>query len=218
MQIFCKSITIILMMAALTTMAARQAKADGGSLTMAEIIATAKESNAELRALRAEKGVGEAGRIRAGLYPNPTLELDGATGAMTGSSSENRLGVGISQEFLTGDKRQKRLAVTDAELLRFDHQYRDFERRVVAAVKLGYYDLLLAEGRRDLAVQSRELGSQLLKIARERFAAGEIAELDVNLARVEAGRSEVRSMEAEREMVGRRQQLSPSWAIRPVDR
>ena len=188
-------------------MAAASVHAEEKTVTLQQIIAIAKEQNSELKALREEKGIGEAGRIRAGLYPNPVLEFDGATGAMTGSSGENRLAVGVSQEFLIGGKREKRLAVSDAELLRFDNRFKDAERQLISEIKTGYYDLILAEGRRDLANRSRELNNQLLQIARERFGAGEIAELDVNLAKVEAARSAGRSIEVERELVPLQQRL-----------
>lgn len=206
-QIVIKPVTTALAMALLIGVATVPLHAEEKTLNLQQIIAMAKEQNRDLKALREEKGIGEADRIRAGLYPNPTLELDGATGAMTGSSAENRLGVGVSQEFLTGGKRAKRQAVSAAELLRLESQLKDTERQLTAEVKKVYNDLFLAEGRRDLADRSRELSNQLLQIARERFAAGEIAELDVNLARVENARSAGKSMEAEREFVSLQQRL-----------
>lgn len=206
-QIFFKPVITALAVAALIGMATASVHAEEKAVTLQQIIAIAKEQNKELKALREEKGIGDAGRIRAGLYPNPLLEIDGATGAMTGSSGENRLGVGVSQEFLIGGKRERRLAVSDAELLRFDNRFKDTERQLIAEIKSGYYDLLLAEGRRDLAERSRELNNQLLRIARERFGAGEIAELDVNLARVESARSAGKSIEVERELVPLQQRL-----------
>lgn len=206
-QTYFKPVTTALAVAALIGMATASAHAEEKAVTLQQIIAIAKEQNRELKALREEKGIGEAGRLRAGLYPNPVLELDGATGAMTGSSGENRLAVGVTQEFLIGGKREKRLAVSDAELLRFDNRFKDAERQLLVEIKTGYYDLLLAEGRRDLANRSSELNNQLLQIARERFGAGEIAELDVNLAKVETARSAGRNIEVERELVPLQQRL-----------
>lgn len=206
-QRYFKPVITALAVVAQIGMASPSVHAEEKTVTLQQIIAIAKEQNRELKALREEKGIGEAGRLRAGLYPNPVLELDGSTGAMTGSSGENRLAVGVSQEFLIGGKREKRLAVSDAELARFDNRFKDAERQLIAEIKTGYYDLLLAEGRRDLANRSRELNNQLLQIARERFGAGEIAELDVNLAKVETARSAGKSIEAERELVPLQQRL-----------
>lgn len=182
-------------------------KAEENILTLRKVIAVAKENNGELKALREEAGIGEAGKIKAGLFPNPVLELEGATGELTGSESEERLSVGISQEFLIGGKREKRLAVADAEAIRFQSRIKDAERVLLLELKSGFYDLLLAERRLDLAQKAAEFNSQLLQIARERFAAGDIAELDVNLAKVEAARSEGRRIGLEHELVPLRQRL-----------
>ena len=204
---FTKSLTSLVVMAMTLGIAASPLMAAEKMLSLREIKAMAKENNKELQALRTEKGIGEAGRIRAGLYPNPVLEMDGATGSLTGSSGEQRIGIGFSQEILTGGKRDKRQAVAEAELVRFEHQLAAAERHLLTSVTTGYFDLFLAEGRRDLAAKSKELNGQLLQIARERFAAGEIAELDVNLAKVEAARSSGKMIEAEREIIPLRQHL-----------
>lgn len=194
-------------MAVVICVAAAPIQAEEKAVTLAEIMTIARENNGELKALREEAGISEAGKIKAGLYPNPVLELDGATGALTGSSSENRLGIGISQEFLIGGKLEKRLAVAESEIARFGSRIKDAERLLLLEVKSGFYDLLLAESRLELAHKSRELNNQLLQITKERLAAGDIAELDVNLSRVETARSEERKIEAERELVPSRQRL-----------
>lgn len=176
-------------------------------VTLQEIMTIARESNGDLKALREEVGIGESGKIRAGLYPNPVLDLEGITGTLTGSSSENRASIGVSQEFLLGGKREKRMAVAETEMARFAGRIKDAERLLLLEVKLGFYDLLMAESRLDMARKSQELNNQLLQITRERFAAGDIAELDVNLAKVETARSKGREIEAERELVPARQRL-----------
>lgn len=202
-----RNFMILVAMVSITITTTAQLHATERAVTLHEIIAIAKESNGGLRALREEIGIGEAGRIKAGLYPNPVLDLEGATGALTGSSSESRLSFGVSQEFLTGGKREKRLAVAESELVRFGGQIKDAERMLLLEVKTGFYDLLLLENRLELAHKSQELNNQLLQITRERLAAGDIAELEVNLARVETARGEGRKVEVERELVPARQRL-----------
>jgi len=85
-QEFFKPVTTALVVAALISMASASVHAEENAVSLQQIITIAKEQNSELKALREEKGIGEAGRIRAGLYPNPVLELDGATGAMESAS------------------------------------------------------------------------------------------------------------------------------------
>lgn len=161
----------------------------------------------ELKALRGERGISEAAAVKAGLYPNPVLELGGATGALTGSSSENSITLGISQEFFTGGKREKRSRIAEKELAGFDNRISNSERLLRLEVKTVYFDLLLAHGRFGLAQKAEELNIRLLRIAGERLAAGEVAELDVNLAKVEAARAEGRKIDAERETAPAQQRL-----------
>lgn len=170
------------------------------NFTLQQAVEFSLQNNGELKALREEKGVREGGRIKAGLYPNPVLEMDGTTGKLSGSPSENSLSVGISQEFLTMGKRGKRLAVAEKEIESFDRQVDNSGRLLAEEVKTTFYDLLLAGKRVELAERSIALNSQLLEVTKQRLEAGDIPELEVNLARVEAARSEGKKVEAEREL------------------
>lgn len=176
-------------------------------VVLTDAISAALKNYGELKTLRGERGASEAAAVKAGLYPNPILELGGATGALTGNSSERNVFVGISQEFLTGGKREKRLQVAEKELLSFDNRVSNTERLLKLEVKTVYCELLLAHGRFDLARKAEELNARLLHIANERFAAGEVAELDVNLAKVESARAEGRKIDAESETVPAQQHL-----------
>lgn len=192
-------------------------RAQERALTLQEIISIGKANNGDLKALREEKGILEAGKTRAGLYANPTLELEGDTGKLTGSPTENRLALGISQEFLTAGKRGKRLAVADAELQKFANQIADAERQFVQEVKTAFHDLRLIEGRLSLAKQSHELYNRLFQVTTERFAAGDVAKLDVNLARVERARSEGMINDAWRELHPARQRLLSLMGLPPSE-
>lgn len=173
------------------------------------------QNNGELKALREEKGVREAGKIRAGLYPNPVLDLDGATGELTGSPSENRLSIGISQEFLTMGKRGKRQQVAEKELEGFDRQIGNSGRLLAEEAKTTFYDFLLAEKRVELAERSISLNTQLLEVTKQRLDAGDIPELEVNLARVEVARSKGRKVEAERELYPAKARLFALMGLPP---
>lgn len=160
----------------------------------------ALQNNGELKALREEKGIREAGKIKAGLFPNPVLEMDGTTGELTGSRFENTVSVGISQELLTAGKRGKRLKVAEKEIESFDSQVDNSGRILREEVKTTFYDLLLAEKKVELAKRSITLNNQLFDVTKQRFEVGDIPELEVNLARVEVSRSQGRKVEAEREL------------------
>lgn len=176
------------------------ASAEEKNFTLQQAVEFSLKNNGELKALREEKGVREAGKIKAGLYPNPVLDLDGTTGELSGSPSENRISIGISQEFLTMGKRGKRLQVADKEIESFGRQIDNSGRLLVEEVKTTFYDILLAGKRVELAERSIALNNQLLEVTKQRLEAGDIPELEVNLARVEVARSEGRKVEAEREL------------------
>jgi cobalt-zinc-cadmium efflux system outer membrane protein len=130
--------------------------------------------------------------------PNPVLELEGGTGALTGSSDENSLSLGLSQEFFLAGKREKRLAVADQELGMYRWELADRERLLTEEVKTAFYNLLLARQRTDLADRFIALNRQLLDVTGERLAAGDIPELEMNLVKVELARSEGARIEIEK--------------------
>jgi len=207
MESFFKRLTPAVALVTLLVAAAADLRAEERTMTLQAAMTMAREKNGELKALREESGIFEAGKMRAGLYPNPLLELEGESGAISGNSSENRLFLGVSQEFPTGGKREKRLAVAENELARYGSRMSDAERLLLLEVKTGFHELVLAQTRLELARRSHELGNQLMQIATERLAAGDIAELEVNLARVEAARSEARIFDAEQGLLPARQRL-----------
>ncbi|MCM0082206.1 TolC family protein [Geomonas sp. Red32] len=185
--------------------------------------AMALSDNGELKALREERGVREAGETKASLYPNPVLEAGLDSGWLTGSPDESTFSVALSQQFVTMGKREKRRAVARKELVSFDRQLDNSGRLLGEEVKVTFYDIILAKRRTELAGRSLVLANQLLDVARERFAAGDIPELEVNLARVEVARNEERKNETERELVPARSRLlylmgrSPSDGIELLD-
>ncbi len=169
------------------------------SFSLQQAVKYSLHHNGDLKALREERRVREAGWIKAGLYPNPVLGLDGTTGTLSGSPYENRISVAISQEFLTMGKRGKRLQVAEKELQGFDRQIENSSRLLAEDVKTSFLNLLLAEKRMELSERSIALNKQLLAIAKQRFEADDIPELDMNLAKVEVARREGKKVEAESE-------------------
>lgn len=188
----------LLLLLAAICVSGGNAFAETRTFSLPQAVEYALANNGELKALRAEMEVARAGLERAVLFPNPTLELAGDTGSLTGSTDENTVSIGLSQEFLTGGKRAKRLSVAERETEAVHHQIADRERLLILEVKSTFFELILAQKRRELARRAIDLNGKLLEITRERLAAGDIPELEVNLARVEVARSEGRKIEAER--------------------
>lgn len=182
---------------------------------LSEVLSYALENNGELKAMRAERDLREAGKIRAGLLPNPSLEFEGAGDFAFANEGEKRFSAALSQEIPTAGKRRKRRAVAGKELEEYGYRIADAERLLGEEVKIAFYDLLLAERRLDLAGRFVEINEQLLQVARDRFEAGDIPELEMNLARVEVARSRGRQAEAQREVDPRRMKLFSLMGFSP---
>ncbi|HZV80705.1 MAG TPA: TolC family protein [Geobacteraceae bacterium] len=164
--------------------------AETPQLSLPQVVDYSLRNNGELKSFREEKGIRDAGKVRAGLLPNPTLDFEASTGALTGSSDENNLSVGISQEFSLTGKRDKRLTIAERELEVYRWQLADRERGILEEVKSAFYAAILANKRTNLADRAIDLNRQLLDVTKERLAAGDIPELEMNLVKVELARSE----------------------------
>jgi cobalt-zinc-cadmium efflux system outer membrane protein len=166
------------------------ARAEDSRLSLPQILDYSLQHNGDLKSFREEKGIRDAAKVRAGLLPNPTLDVEARTGALTGSNDEQSLSVGISQEFSLTGKREKRLTIAERELDMYRWQLADRERVIRDEVKIAFYDAILAHSRTDLADRVIDLNRQLLHVTSERLAAGDIPELEMNLVKVELARSE----------------------------
>ncbi len=184
--------------------------ADEPTLSLPQAIELTLQNNGELKSFREEKGIRDAGKVRAGLLPNPTLDLEAGSGALTGSKNENSLALGLSQEFFLAGKRDKRLTIAERELDIYRWQLADKERLLKDEVKTAFYDALLAKERVALADRSIALNRQLLEVTKERLAAGDIPELEMSLVKVELARSEGARIESAKTML---QNQSRLWTL-----
>jgi cobalt-zinc-cadmium efflux system outer membrane protein len=172
--------------------------ADTQQLALPQVVEVSLRNNGDLKSFREEKGIRNAVKVRAGLLPNPTLDFEAGTGALTGSSVENSLSLGVSQEFFLAGKREKRLAIADQELEMYRWQLAGRERVLREEVKTAYYDVILAQQRIALSDRSLALNRQLHDVTKERLAAGDIPELEMNLVKVELARGEGAKIDVEK--------------------
>lgn len=166
-----------------------------------ELTVLALKHSAEMAALEKDIAAKQFQAVQAGTVANPTLDIQSATGSLTGSPEDSSLSIGINQEFSLNGKLGLRREVgqRDAEVLQWqrDNAARLLKDEVATLV----LDLSLAAKRHDLAVDLVKLNRDLEAVAGERFAAGDIPELDLNLAKVELARAESRLLEVERERI-----------------
>jgi cobalt-zinc-cadmium efflux system outer membrane protein len=182
-----------------------------------EIVALALKHSADLTALEKDAAAKQSLAVQAGTLNNPTLELQGSTGSLTGSPDEHTASIGINQELpLYGKLRLRREAAQrEAEALQ---RQRDNSARLlkdeVATLALDYS---LTVKRQELAANLVQLNRDLVSIAGERFKAGDIPELDFNLTKVELARAESRLLEVERDRIPLRIKIAALTGLNESD-
>jgi cobalt-zinc-cadmium efflux system outer membrane protein len=209
-----RGIALALLLSAFTCL---PALAEPAPRSINEIVTLALKHSSELAALEKDATAKQSLAIQAGTLVNPTLELQGSTGSLTGSPDEHTASIGINQELpLYGKLRLRREAVQrEAEALK---RQRDNAARLlkdeVATLALDYS---LTVKRQELAANLVQLNRDLVAIAGERFKAGDIPELDFNLTKVELARAESRLLEVERERIPLRIKIASLTGLNETD-
>lgn len=173
-----------------------------------EIVALTQKQSAELTALEKEAEAKQALAVQSGAMTNPTLELQGSTGRMSGSPEERSASIGINQEIPLNGKLRLRREAGQREAEAAQRQRDNAARLLKEEVSILAFDLVLADKRLKLAAGLVGLNRDLMAIAEERFKAGDIPELELNIAKVELARAESRLGEAERESRSLRTRMS----------
>ena len=173
-------------------------RAEPAPRSINEIVAFALQNSAELAALDKEAVARHSLAVQAGTLSNPTLELEGSTGTMTGSPDARGASIGISQELSLYGKpglRRKALEREAEALVRMRDNAARLLKEEISNMLLDY---LLSDQRYALAEDMVKLNRELVAIAGERFKAGDIPELELNLTKVELARAESRLLEVDR--------------------
>ena len=182
-----------------------------------EIVALALKHNAELAALENEATAKQSLAIQAGTISNPTLEFQGVTGTLTGSPEERSFSIGVNQEFPLNGKLRMRREAGQREADVVQRQRDNTARLLKDEVATLTLELILADKRRELAAGQVTLNQELVRITDERFKAGDIPELELNLAKVELSRAESRLLEIERERIPLRIKIASLAGLKEDD-
>jgi outer membrane protein, heavy metal efflux system len=182
-----------------------------------EIVTLALKHSAELAALDKEETAKQSLAIQAGTISNPTLELQGGTGSLTGSPEEHSVSIGINQELLLYGKLRLRREAGKREAEATQRHRDDTARLLKEEISTLVLDFSLTAKRQELAVELVKLNCDLVAIAGERFKAGDIPELDLNLTKVELARAESRLLEVERERIPLRIKIASLTGLNESD-
>ncbi|MGA8011645.1 MAG: TolC family protein [Candidatus Acidiferrales bacterium] len=161
-------------------------------LTVAAAIDLAEKQNLDLAAARAQRAVASAGVRIAGERPNPTLSF----GAARDTPHETAL---IDQPLEIGPKRERRIEVARQESALTEADISALERQLRRSVRDAFFGLAHARAvtaQQDGAVK---LAERLHDISKARFNAGDIPQLEVTQAELEAARAQANRQVAQQE-------------------
>jgi cobalt-zinc-cadmium efflux system outer membrane protein len=159
-------------------------------LTLADTISRARDQAGAVAVARARIAEAEAGLLDASarFRENPIIETNiGPRSADSGSSTE--LDIGVSQLFETGGQRAARIAGAQASIERQRSEVDVTARGVVFEAASAFLDGLAASERLRIAEEGDTVSRELLHATERRYSVGDIAAIDLNLARIDAART-----------------------------
>ncbi|MBM3225591.1 MAG: TolC family protein [Candidatus Tectomicrobia bacterium] len=188
-------------------------------LTIADALRLAMQQNPTLQAQQATVDAAAGERRQARVFPhNPRLEIDGVAGAEreTTRQSTRTLTVKLSQEIPLGGKWHQRTAVANAGVERAQWEAHNAARELLREVQETFYRLVFLDEKQRLVEQASTLAQQGVRLAEERYRAGESAQLDVNLARVEVQQAQRQRLEVLSQLTQARATLNRFLARPPA--
>lgn len=162
------------------------------SLTVAAAIDLAEKQNLDLVAARAQRAVALAGVRIAGERPNPSLSF----GASRDAPHENAL---IDQPLEIGPKHERRIEVARQESALTEADISALERQVRRNVRDAYFGLAHARAATAQQAEAVKLADHLHDIAKARFDAGDIPQLEVTQSELEEARAQANQQVAQQE-------------------
>ena len=154
------------------------------SLTLSEVVARAREHAPQVIAARLAVDEARGRLLGAGLrfQTNPDVEI--GVGNRAGSSTRSTdLELGVGQFFEPAGRRSARIASARAQIATRTATLDEIIRTVTREALAAFYSTIHANERIRLLTNTEQLAVRVLEVADRRFRAGDLAVLDVNIAR-----------------------------------
>jgi cobalt-zinc-cadmium efflux system outer membrane protein len=172
-------------------------------MTLADVLARAREQAPQIVAARLAIDETRARLAGASLRWQQNPELQGALGNRNGPETRyTDFEIGLGQSFEPGSRRSARIDSAHAAIAQSTAGLEDTTRLVLRAAAAAYYRALHAGRRVQLLERAQELAAGVHSVADRRHQAGDIAVLDVNIARaaLARARADKEAAEAERSL------------------
>jgi cobalt-zinc-cadmium efflux system outer membrane protein len=158
-------------------------------LTLAEVLARAREQAPQIVSARLALEEARGRLLGASLRLQANPEVDAALGNRNGPDTRfTEFEVGIGQSFEPGARRSARIAGANAAIAQGSANIEEATRIVLRSAASAYLRAVHAHERIRLLEAAQQLAAGIYSAADRRYKAGDIAVLDVNLARASLAR------------------------------
>ena len=155
-----------------------------GVMVLEQLEQMAEQNNPALAEAAARIDAARGNWLQVGLRPNPTI---GYSGQQLGSGGEaEQQGGFLGQQFITGGKLGLNREIAAWEIRRAENEWEATRLRVLTDVRVAFYDVLIAQRRRELTSELVQISDQAVQAAQALFEGEEVSEADPLRARVEA--------------------------------
>lgn len=165
------------------------AAAQSRVVTIDEVLTRAREHAPQIVSARLalEESRGRLAGASLRFQSNP--QIDAAVGNRSGPSTRSTdLELGVGQAFEPSARRSARIAGANAAIAQTSANAEDVARTVLRSAASAYYRAVHAQARIQLLNTTYELASAVYSAADRRFKSGDIAVLEVNVARTSVAR------------------------------
>jgi len=163
--------------------------AQGNVMTLADVLARARERAPQIVSARLALEEARGRLLGASVRHQSNPQIDAALGNRNGPDTRfTDFELGFGQGFEPGARRAARIAGANAAIAQSSATANEVTRTVLRMAASAYYRAVHANERIKLLNTTYELASGVYSIADRRFKAGDIAVLDVNIARASLAR------------------------------
>jgi cobalt-zinc-cadmium efflux system outer membrane protein len=190
-----------------------------GVITLKHALDLALQHNPELKASSWDINAAEAGRLQAGLRPNPRLKVEaeevGGEGDRSGFDAAETV-IEISQPIEMGRKRAKRttLASLEKELAEWDYRARQLD--VTREVAEAFAAVLAWQERLALAEELVRIAEKADNTVAQRVEAGRDSPIEQTKSSVALATARIEPQRARRSLESAKRRLAATWGARVV--
>ena len=168
---------------------AATATAQGRTVTLAEVLARARGQAPQIVSARLALEEARGRLLGASVRSQANPEIDAALGNRDGTGVRyTDFQLGLGQSFEPGARRSARIDGASAAIAQSSANIDEVTRTVLRVAASAYYRAVHANERIKLLNATHDISARVYSIADRRFKAGDIAVLDVNIARTSLAR------------------------------